>query len=126
VAITFDGQALAQGTDTADVFTFLDQLANAIDIGDDAAMAAALAGAERALDRTFRMQGQLGADERGLDEASIRLSVIRQAGEARRSKIEDTNMAEAITRLTKAETAYRAALGSVSLAEKTSLLDYLK
>jgi flagellin-like hook-associated protein FlgL len=39
---------------------------------------------------------------------------MRQAGEARRSKIEDTNMAEAITRLTKAETAYRAALGSVS------------
>jgi len=126
VSITFDGRVLAQGSDTADVFTILDQLANAIDMGDDAGMAAAVAGAERALDRTLRMQGQLGADERGLDEASIRLSVMRQAGEVRRSKIEDTNMAEAITRLTKAETAYRAALGSVSLAEKTSLLDYLR
>jgi flagellar hook-associated protein 3 FlgL len=84
VAITFDGQALAQGTDTADIFTFLDQLANAIDIGDDAAMAAAVAGAERALDRTFRMQGQLGADERAMRVRFGCLSCARRVKRADR------------------------------------------
>ena len=36
------------------------------------------------------------------------------------------NMADAITRMNEADTAYRAALGAVSSAERVSLLDYLR
>jgi hypothetical protein len=88
VAITFDGQALAQGTDTADVFTFLDQLANAIDIGDDAAMAAALAGASALWIARFACRGSWAPTS----AASMRprsgcLSCARRAKRAdRRSK----------------------------------------
>jgi len=38
----------------------------------------------------------------------------------------DVNMAEAVTKLQQADTAYRAALGAVSTAERQSLLDYLR
>jgi flagellar hook-associated protein 3 FlgL len=126
VSVTFDGQAIAQGADTADVFTVMDDLVTAINAGDDVAIGSAVAGVERALDRALRAQGRLGADERSLDDATIGLSTLRRAGEARRTRIEDADMAEAVTRLTNAETGYRAALASVSVAERVSLLDYLR
>ena len=42
------------------------------------------------------------------------------------SKLEDVNMAEAITEMTHADAAYRAALGAVGTVSRVSLLDYLK
>ena len=126
VSVTFDGQAIAQGSDPVDIFTVLDNLAAAITAGNDAAIGTEVTGVERALDRTLLAQGRLGADERGLDDATVRLAALKSSGETRRSKIEDVNMAEAVMRLTEAETAYRAALGSVSVVERVSLLDYLK
>jgi len=126
VSTTFDGQAIAQGSDADNIFAVLDGLVTAIQAGDNTAIQAAVNGVERALDRTLRAQGALGADERGLDEATIRLSTMKTAAEGRRSRLEDANMAEAMTRLTEAETAYRAALASVSTVERVSLLDYLR
>ena len=126
VSVTFDGQAIAQGSDTANVFTTLDDLVTAINAGDDTGIAAGVAGVERAFDRTLRAQGRLGADERGLDDVTTRLDTLRRAGEARRSTLEDANMADAVTHLANAETAYNAALASVSQVERVSLLDYLK
>jgi flagellar hook-associated protein 3 FlgL len=126
VAVTFDGEAIAQGADAASVFTVLDDLATAITAGDAAGIATGIDALERAFDRAVQAQGRLGADERGLDDAAIRLTALRAASETRRSKHEDANVAEAITRMTQAETAYRAALGAVSSAERLSLLDYLR
>ena len=126
VSVTLDGQAIAQGSDSANVLTVLDDLANAIETGDAAGMGAGIDALERAFDRTIQAQGRLGADERGVDEASARLMAFRTASESRRSKLEDADLAGAVTRLTQAETAYRAALGAVSSAERMSLLDYLR
>lgn len=126
VRTTFDGRAIAQGADPADVFTVLDQLAAAITAGDDTAIGAGIQGLERALDRTLRAHGRLGADERGVEEAALRLSTVRRAAEARRSGLEDANMAEAITRLSASETSYKAALAAVSTVERQTLLDYLR
>jgi flagellar hook-associated protein 3 FlgL len=126
ISTTFDGQAIAQGSDADNVFTVMDQLVAAINAGDDAAISAAVGGIERALDRTLRAQGSLGADERGLDEAAVRLSAVRYAAETRRASLEDANMAEAITNMADAETAYRASLAAVSTIERVSLLDYLR
>jgi flagellar hook-associated protein 3 FlgL len=73
-----------------------------------------------------RLQGRPGADERGVDAATARLPAMRLAADSRRSRLEDANMAEAITRMNEADIAYRAALSAVSSAERVSLLDYLK
>jgi flagellar hook-associated protein 3 FlgL len=126
VSVTVDGRSLAQGGDTTDVFTTLDQLATAIQNGDSAGMATGTDALERAFDRATQAQGRLGVDERGVDDATTRLSALKLAADARRSKIEDANLAESISKMTQADTAYKAALGAVSSAERISLLDYLK
>jgi flagellar hook-associated protein 3 FlgL len=126
VSVTFDGQQIIQGTDASDLFTVLDDLATAIEAGDGTAIGTGLAAVERAFTRTQRAIGALGADEQGLDDAAIRLSSLRQAAETRRSTLEDANLAETATRMSQADTAYRAALAAVSTAERQSLLDYLR
>jgi flagellar hook-associated protein 3 FlgL len=126
VSVSFNGQAIAQGSDAKDVLTALDDLAAAIEAGDGAAMTSEIDALERAFDRTQRAIGSLGADSAGLDEARTRLAALRTAAETRRSSLEDANMAEAVTRLSQADTAYQAALAAVSTAERRSLLDYLR
>jgi flagellar hook-associated protein 3 FlgL len=126
IAVSFNGQAIAQGSDTTDVFTALDALATAVEAGDNAGITTGLDALQRAFDRAQRAQGLLGADEQAGDAARVRLSTLRTASDARRSKLEDVNMAEAVTRVQQADTAYRAALGAVSSAERQSLLDYLR
>jgi flagellar hook-associated protein 3 FlgL len=126
VAVSFDGQSIAQGSDSTDVFTSLDTLATAIQSGDTAGISAGLDALQRAFDRAQRAQGSLGADEQSVTAATTQLSSLRVAADTRRSKLEDANLAAAITQLSQADTAYQAALGAVSTAERQSLLDYLK
>jgi flagellar hook-associated protein 3 FlgL len=126
VSITFDGQSIMQGSDSTDILTALDTLATAIDAGDNTAIGVGIDAIERAFTRTQRAIGSLGADERTIDEAGVHLSALRVAANTRRAAIEDVDMAEAVTRMTQSETAYRAALTAVSTAERQSLLDYLR
>ena len=126
VAVTFNGRQIVQGSDATDVFTVLDDLASAIEAGDGTAIDAGLAALDRAFARTQQAIGSLGADQRSSDEASVRLASMRQAANVRRGSLEDADLAESTIRLTQAETAYRAALGAVSTAERQSLLDYLR
>jgi flagellar hook-associated protein 3 FlgL len=126
VSVTFDGKSIAQGSDASNVFTVLDDLVTAINAGDDTGIANGVAGVERAFDRTLRAQGRLGADEKGLDDVTARLATLRRAADTRRASLEDANMAEAVTKLTNADTAYHSALAAVSSVERVSLLDYLR
>jgi flagellar hook-associated protein 3 FlgL len=126
VAITFDGQAILQGTDPANVLDELDALATALETADDAGVAAGMSALERAMARATRAQGHLGADEQGIADAVAQLSALRLASETRRAKAEDADMAAAITNLSSADTAYRAVLAAVSREERLSLLDYLR
>jgi flagellar hook-associated protein 3 FlgL len=126
VSVSFNGQAIAQGTDPTDVFTALDTLATAVENGDNTGISTGLDALQRAFDRAQRAQALLGTDEQGVSSAQVRLTALRTASDNRRSKLEDVNMADAITRLQQADTAYRAALGAVSTAERQSLLDYLR
>src|SRR5690606_16466428 len=116
----------AQGSDADNVFTVLDDLATAVETGDGAGIEAGLAAVERAFDRTQRAIGALGADEQSIDEATFRIASMRQSAEIRRANLEDANLVEAATRMSQADTAYRAALAAVSTAERQSLLDYLR
>ena len=126
VSVTLDGQALVQGSDPANLFTVLDDLATAIDNNDQAGIQAGMDALERAFDRAVQTQARVGIDERGTDDATARLAALKLASEKRRSGIEDANLAEAIAKMNQADTSYRAALGAVSSAERLSLLDYLK
>lgn len=126
VSTSFDGQNLVKGSDSSDLFTTLDALATAIDAGDNDAIGTALSGLDRAFDRALQAQGRLGADERGVDDATARLSALKIAADTRRANLEQVDLAAAVTKMSQADTAYRAALGAVSSAERVSLLDYLR
>jgi flagellin-like hook-associated protein FlgL len=115
-----------EGGDSIGLFTALDDLAAAIEAGDNAGVSDSIAALERAFDRAQRAQGLLGADQQGIDSAAARLSALKVAADARRSKLEDINLAEAAVRLNQANNAYSAALSAVSSAERQSLLDYLR
>lgn len=126
VSTSFDGQSLVEGSDSTDLFTTLDALATAIDAGDNDAIGTALSALDRAFNRALQAQGRLGADERGVDDATARLSALKTAADTRRANLEQVDLAAAVTKMSQADTAYRAALGAVSSAERVSLLDYLR
>lgn len=126
VSVTFDGQAILQGSDPQNILNSLDTLADAVASGDDAGIIAGVDTINAAMDRATRAQGRLGADERGVEDATTQLTSLRLASDARRSKAEDANLAEAITKLSSADTSYRATLGAISREERMTLLDYLQ
>lgn len=126
VTIAFNGQSIAQGSDTENVLTTLDNMIAAATSGDETAMTAGTDALNRAFDRANQAQGRLGSDESAIADTQIRLVARRTSVDGRRSKLEDANMAEALTRMSQADTAYKAALGAVGSVEKLSLLDYLQ
>ena len=126
IAVSFDGQAIVQGSDATDLFSELDALVTAIQNGDNDAIGAGMQAVQRAFDRAQVSLGRLGVDERSLDDAYARLATLKTAAETRRSKLEDANLAEAATRMQQADTSYKAALAAVSTAERLTLLDYLR
>ncbi len=65
-------------------------------------------------------------DETNVAQSADRMQTLRNAAGARLSAAQDTNMAEAISRMSKAQTAYQAALGAVGASSKLSLMDYIR
>jgi flagellar hook-associated protein 3 FlgL len=126
VAIGVDGQAILQGGDAQDVLTLLDSLAAAARNNDAPALLAGVAALNNAANRTSRAQGQVGYDETTIADGEQTLTALKLAGAARLSSDREANMAEAMTRMSKAQTTYQAALGAVAASSKVSLLDYLR
>jgi flagellar hook-associated protein 3 FlgL len=124
--IAFDGSFIAQGADTSDIFSVLSSLVTAVTAGDAAGIDQGLAALGRALDRATLAQSQVGTSLNAADDARARLSTERLDTSTQLSKTEDANMASAITQMSQAETAYRAALGAFSRVGSLSLMDYLK
>jgi flagellar hook-associated protein 3 FlgL len=126
VAVTVDGQAVAKGADTQDVFTVLDSVAAAVQSGDNDAVATGMAALNRAFNRVTGAQGMVGTDEASVTAGQSQLAGMRLTTAQQLSKDQDVNMAQAISQMSRAQTAYQAALGAVSAATKSSLLDYLR
>ena len=124
--VTFVGSALTEDAASQDVFTTFATVIEAVRTGDAAGMAGGLKALERAFDRVIRVQSGVGADLNALDDQRGRLSEMKLASTTRLSKTEDTNMAESITAMQQANTAYQTALSAVATRTKLSLLDYLK
>jgi flagellar hook-associated protein 3 FlgL len=126
VASTFDGSAIMQGTDSVHILDALTNLAAAVSAGDEAGMDAGIQSLNRAFDRANAAQARVGNDERSLDDTKALISSARVGSVTRLSSIEDVDLAQAASRLSQADTAYRAALAAMSTIGKISLMDYLK
>jgi flagellar hook-associated protein 3 FlgL len=126
VRVSFDGSQLAQGTAADDIFVTFANVIAAVRNADQVGMADGLKAIEAAFDRAVQVQSGVGADLNALDDQRARLSEMALASETRLSKLEDTNMAESITGMQQANTAYQSALSAVATRTRLSLLDYLK
>ena len=124
--ITLDGRAIAQGSDAADLFTEMDALVAAVRAGDNAAIGAGIDALNRAFTRATRAQSGIGADQAGLATRQLQITSSRLAVVTRVAKDEDADLASAISALSRAETAYQAALGAVATSSRLSLMDYLR
>lgn len=125
VTMTLDGESILRGSDSADLLTTIDNLVTAVQSGDTAGINGGIDGLERAFQRVSRALSLVGTDQVSVDDSGRHLTAQHLAGEKRVSNLEDANLADAITRMARAQTAYQAALGAVGTAGRTSLLDYL-
>jgi flagellar hook-associated protein 3 FlgL len=125
VSMSFSADAIARGSDAADIFASLTQAIADVLAGNGAGMAAAGAAVERAFQRTTAAQSQNGAGLRAIEIQKGRLSDQRDASRSRVADLEDANMAESITKMSQADTAYKAALGAIATTGRVTLMDYL-
>jgi flagellar hook-associated protein 3 FlgL len=126
VNTSFNGEALTRGSSTDDLFVVMDRAITAARTGDGPGLATSLQELQAALERATTMQSRVGASLRTIADDRVRLGDVARATQGRISSLEDANMAEAISGMTQAETAYRAALGATSQLHDLSLMDYLK
>jgi flagellar hook-associated protein 3 FlgL len=123
---SFDGSSIAQGSDASDVFSVLSNLVTAAKAGDAAGLQSGLDGLDRAFGRATATQTQVGNNLAAMDDVRLRLSNDRLDAKNRLTATEDANMASAITSMSQADTAYRAALAAFGRIGTVSLMDYLK
>ncbi len=126
VPISFDGGNIVQGSDPADLFASLSALTTAIQAGDSAGIGQGLDALGRGLTRATVAQTVVGTALNTIDAASTQLASARQDATSRVSKLQDADMAVAITDMTRAQNAYSAALGAFATVGKLSLMDYLR
>jgi len=125
VDVTFDGQEVAQGSDSSNILNDLEALIVAVRAGDQAAMASGSDAVERAFQRATRAQSTVGVDQQTLDERKSQITSSKINLSARVSKDEDADLAAAIAEMNRAQTAYNAAIGAMGTVSRQSLLDYL-
>jgi len=126
VTVGFNGTDIAKGTAPKHVFDVIDDLVAAIRAGDDTAAQANVAELGNAFTRATTAQTRVGVGMKQIEGQQTRLQDAKLAAGERLSRLEDADMAAAITEMTKADAAYRAALGAIGSATKVSLMDYLK
>jgi flagellar hook-associated protein 3 FlgL len=125
VQITYSAEAIVRGADAEGLFEHLDRAIAAVRAGNDTDMQAAMDGIQAVFDRATTTQSVVGASLRAIETQQGRVSTLKRASEARIAELEHANMAEAISGMNQAETAYRAALGAIGTSGRTSLMDYL-
>lgn len=126
VQVTFDGGAIAQGGEPRDIFEILETLGADALAGDTPAIEAGIADLKKAFDRAISAQTRVGTDQKAIDDQRLRLGDETLGAKARLSKLQDANMAEAISAMARAQTGYEAALGATATITRVSLMDYLR
>jgi flagellar hook-associated protein 3 FlgL len=133
VKVTYNGESLAKGSDPDDIFTVFENLIDAVRGGpsitspsDQPGIDAAVQGLKTALQRISTVQTRVGTQMKTLEELKPQLAEMKLQAQTGLDKTENVDMAEAITGMTQAETAYRAALGAAGTTTKTSLMDFIR
>jgi flagellar hook-associated protein 3 FlgL len=121
VEVTIDGGLVA-----GDLFPALESLATAIETENLPQVDAGIASLNAAFNRVTSAQTRVGITLGDLEGHRSRLDAARRSADSRRSSLEDANLAEAISRMQQAETAYKAALGALGTNTRVSLMDYLR
>lgn len=107
-------------------FEALNALADAVELGDNAAVREGIEAVDLTTSRVGSAQGRIGAISKQLDAAEFRHGGERISVETDVSKIRDTDMAEAIIRMRSTEASYQATLAATARSISTSLLDFLR
>ena len=68
----------------------------------------------------------MGTDQKALEDQRLQLTDETLGAKARLSKLQDANMAEAISAMSRAEAGYQAALGATATITRVSLMDFLR
>jgi len=125
VTVVFDGSAIAQGSDPADLFATFENAITAARAGDAATLQQASQDLLRAFDRASQAQSSVGTSLRAIMDHTALLEEAARSSKARVASLEEANMAEAISGLQQSETAYNAALSATARTARRSLFDYL-
>ena len=110
---------------TPDIFTVLDDLSAALLANDSAGIGAALGQFDAHQDNISGLRGEQAAKINRLELTASRFQAQKIATNEQLSKIEDVNMAQAITEATMRESVYRAALAVGARVIQPSLVDFL-
>lgn len=125
VNITADRLQSAPGA-TGDIFTVLDALATALQTGDSNGIATALTDLDAHQGNISALRGEGAAKINRLELTASRFDAQKIATGGQLSKIEDADMAQAITDLSMRETVYNAALATGARVIQKSLVDFLQ
>ncbi len=125
VNITADRLQAAPGA-SGDIFAVLDGLATALQTGDSDAIATALNDLDAHQSNISALRGEGAAKINRLELTASRFDSLKIASGEQLSKIEDADMAQAITDLSMRETVYNAALATGARVIQKSLVDFLQ
>src|SRR5262249_51847244 len=122
VAINVPGSSVLPG-----VFTALINLRDDLQNGDGAAVRSSdLAALDSSLSSLLGARAQIGATVNRLESQRDRQSQLQAQSTELLSKVEDADLAQAVSELSAQENVYKAALAAGAHAIQPSLLDYLK
>jgi len=110
---------------TADVFAVLDGLANALRTSDFDGITQSLGNLDAHQDNISAIRGEQAAKINRLELTASRFEAQKIATGDQLSRLEDVDMAQAITDLSMKETVYRAALSAGARVIQPSLVDFL-
>ncbi len=111
---------------TGDIFTVLTGLSNALQTSDFAGITAALNDLDVHQDNISALRGEGAAKINRLELTASRFEAQKIATGDQLSRIEDVDMAQAITDLSMKETVYRSALATGARVIQPSLIDFLR
>lgn len=113
-------------SDSADVFTFLDDIITDLDAGDTSNLGTAITGVQSGLNRVLNARAELGSAANRIEQAEFRSRADELDLRTQLSTVEDTDMAEAIMELQIQEVAYQAAQSALSKTLQPSLTQFLR
>jgi flagellar hook-associated protein 3 FlgL len=111
---------------TPTFFTVIDNLENALRTNDSTALAAALGDLDKHQENISTLRGEGAAKTNRLELTASRFEAQKIATGSQLSKIEDVDLAQAITDLSMRETVYRSSLAVGAKVIQTSLVDFLR